>query len=231
MLESIKLFFKVKNGDLKTCPICSGLEVEDELAFMEDMNCVFKAYNKGDLIVNQGDPVDALYMLTIGSVKTEMVSEDGNVLNIENIVSPRPLAPAFLFSDNNRFPVNVYALEEVEVIKIPKLEIIKLMQTNPTFMQKYLTHNANRTQFLSNRLQMLCIKSIKGKIAHYLLEHCKEVNKSFKVDKNQSELAEYFGVARPSLARSLSEMVEESVIFMQRKEFKILDLNKIKELL
>lgn len=221
----------MKQGDLSKCPICHGLDIEDEFAFLDDMKCTIKGYTKGKIVVNQGDIVDSLYILVLGSVKTEMFTEDGNVVNIENIKAPRPLAPAFLFSDKNRFPVTVTALEESEVIKIPKNEIIKLMQTNPNFMQNYLMHNSNRTQFLSNRLQLLSIKTIKGKLAHFILEHTRNVNETIDLEYNQSELADYFGVARPSLARSISEMEEDGIISVQRKTYTILDINKLKELL
>ena len=40
-----------------------------------------------------------------------------------------------------------------------------------------------------------------------------------------TELSEYFGVARPSLARSFSEMIEEGAI---SREGKIVDMNKLK---
>ncbi|MDO9633878.1 MAG: Crp/Fnr family transcriptional regulator, partial [Paludibacter sp.] len=173
----------------------------------------------------------ALYMLTLGSVKTEMITENGNILGIEIIQAPRPLAPAFLFSDNNHFPVDVTTLEEVEIIKIPKTEIMRLMMTNPDFMQNYLTHNANRTQFLTNRLQLLSIKTIKGKLAHFLMEQANGSTKSFIINRNQSELAEFFGVARPSLARSLSEMVHDGIISIKRKEYQIVNTDKIKKLL
>lgn len=221
----------MKKGDLAACPICSGLEIEDEFAFFDNMKCTIKVYPRNELIIRQGDLCDALYMLTEGSVKTEMITENGNILGIEIIKAPRPLAPAFLFSDNNRFPVDVTSLEEVEIMKIPKTEIMQLMMTNPDFMQKYLTHNSNRTQFLTNRLQLLSIKTIKGKLAHFLLEQASDIDKPFIINRNQSELAEFFGVARPSLARSLSEMVQDGILEIKRKEYKILDVKKMRDLL
>jgi CRP-like cAMP-binding protein len=165
----------------------------------------------------------------LGSVKTEMITENGNVLGIEIIKAPRPLAPAFVFSDNNHFPVDVTALEEVEIMKIPKAEIMRLMVTNPDFMTSFMTHNANRTQFLTNRLQLLSIKTIKGKLAHFLLESSPEVGKSFEINRNQTELADFFGVARPSLARSLSEMVQDGLISINKKEYTILNQKGLRE--
>jgi CRP-like cAMP-binding protein len=221
----------MKKRELDSCPICHNLNINDEESFLDDLKCSFRYYTKNDLIIQQGQLCDALYVLTVGTVRTEMVSDNGSVIHVETFDAPRPLAPAFLFSDNNRFPVNVTATNDVEIIVIPKSEILRMMMTNPDFMQNYLAHNANRTQFLTNRLQLLSIKTIKGKLAHYLLEQAKNTDQPFIVTKSQGELAELFSVARPSLARSLSEMVQEGIIHIHRREYRILNLEKMKDLL
>lgn len=221
----------MKKVNLSDCPVCSKIVIDDEEAFLDDLKCTVKAYQKNELIIRQGDLCDALYMLTLGSVKTEMITENGSILGIEIIKAPRPLAPAFVFSDNNRFPVDVTALEEVEIMKIPKPEIMRLMVTNPDFMSSFMTHNANRTQFLTNRLQLLSIKTIKGKLAHFLLESSPGEGESFEINRNQTELADFFGVARPSLARSISEMVQDDIININKKEYTILNNKGLRELL
>ncbi len=208
----------------------SHLDEENGL-FPADMIYSINTYRKNELIFRQGDVCDALFVLIQGSVKTEMITENGNLLGIEIIKAPRPLAPAFLFSDNNRFPVDVTTLEDVEVLRIPKDEVMRLMTSQPDFMKQFLTHNANRTQFLTNRLQLLSIKTIKGKIAHFLLEQSNEQEQKFSINRNQTELAEFFGVARPSLARSLSEMVQEGIISINKKEYTILNNKGLRELL
>ena len=71
--------------------------------FPDDLKYTIKNYEKNILIFRQGDLCDALNILVSGSVKTEMITENGNLLGIEIISAPRPLAPAFIFSDNNRF--------------------------------------------------------------------------------------------------------------------------------
>jgi len=221
----------MKKVDLAACPVCSKLEIDDEEAFLDDLKCTIKTFGKNELIIRQGDVCDALYMLTQGSVKTEMITENGNILGIEIIKAPRPLAPAFVFSDNNHFPVDVTSLEDVEILKIPKEEITRLMLTNPDFMTSFLTHNANCTQFLTNRLQLLSIKTIKGKLAHFLLESSPGDGKSFEINRNQTELADFFGVARPSLARSLSEMEQECLVSVNKKVYTILNSNGLRRLL
>ena len=188
-------------------------------------------YPKNELVFRQNDICDSLYLLSKGSVKTEMITENGNLLGIEIIHAPRPLAPAFLFSEDNRFPVDVTSITDIEIIKIPKKEVVRLMSLQPDFMHQFISHNSNRTQFLTHRLQLLTIKTIKGKIAYFLLEQMQEYGNPFMLERNQTELADFFNIPRPSLARSLSELVQENAIRIERKKITILDENKLKELL
>lgn len=209
--------------NIELCPICGNIPENERDEFLDSLHAVTKEYEKGDFIARQGDTVGSLYMLMKGSVKTEMITESGGVLSVETIVAPRPLAPAFLFADNNRFPVDVVALEACEVILIPKESVMQQLATNESFLKSYMAFNANRTQFLSERLQLLSIKTIKGKLAYYIQQ--RTIGDKFTLDRNQTELAEYFGVARPSLARSFSEMIDEEVI---TRGGEILNVNRLK---
>ena len=215
--------------DLFLCPICRNIPVGERERFMNELQFKTKYFKKGDWIAQQGDPVNALYILLKGKVKTEMISESGTVLNIETIQAPNPLAPAFLFSENNRFPVDVVALNDCEIMLIPKESIVKQLACNEPFLKGFMTFNSNRAQFLSERLKLLSTKTIKGKLAQYILERAK--NMDFTLDMNQTALAEYFGVARPSLSRSLSEMINKEIISLKGKNGKILNLMKLKELI
>ena len=57
------------------------------------------------------------------------------------------------------------------------------------------------------------------------------ITNALVTNADPAELADFFGVARPSLARSLSEMIEDGVIEVNKKEYKVLDMKKLKELL
>ena len=217
----------MNTDDLFLCPICRNIPVNEREVFLNEVKFKTKFFKKGERIASQGAVVNALYILLKGSVKAEMVSESGTVLNIETIHAPNPLAPAFLFAENNLFPVDVVAFEYCEMIIISKDSIIKQLASNRSFLQGFMSFNSSRVHFLSERLKLLSTKTIKGKLAKYILARIK--NMDFTLDMNQTELAEYFGVTRPSLSRSLSEMIDEGMIRLKGKRGKVLDLGKLRK--
>jgi CRP-like cAMP-binding protein len=208
------------------CPICKYIPVFEREMFLKALKYKVKFFKKGERIANQGDVVKSLYILLKGSVKAEMISASGMILNVETIHAPNPLAPAFLFAENNQFPVDVIALEECELMVIFKESVLAQFACNEAFLRGYMTFNSNRVHFLSERLKLLSIKTIKGKLSQYILTRMDHAD--FTLDENQTALAEYFGVTRPSLSRALSEMIKEEAIRLKRKKGKVLSFEKLK---
>ena len=64
----------------------------------------------GSIISQSGEQVNSLVVIVEGVVKGEMVDYSGRVIKIEDIPAPGALAPAFMFGNRNRFPVNVLQL-------------------------------------------------------------------------------------------------------------------------
>jgi len=231
MVKKYAIFVALKANsmnidDIFLCPICSNIPVNERESFLHDLKFKTKLFKKGEWIAQQGNTVTALYILFKGSVKAEMISESGTVLKIETIHAPNPLAPAFLFAENNRFPVDVLALEPCEIIIISKETIMQQLTSNEAFLQGFMIFNSNRVHFLSERIKLLSVKTIKGKLAQYIL--ARTHNMDFAMDMNQTALAEYFGVTRPSLSRSLSELVNEGILSLKGKRGKVLDMGKLK---
>jgi len=105
------------------------------------------------------------------------------------------------------------------------------MQLNQVVLKNYLDSISSRTQFISQKLHFLSFKTIKEKIAHYLLQKAGDRLHSFQLDSTQQQLADLFGVTRPSLARVLSEMQKEKLIIIDKKTVTLLNKQKLNELL
>lgn len=190
-----------------------------------------KKVKKSEIIAFRGEPCDRLMIPLNGSVRGEMEDFAGKILKIEDIQALKPLSIAFLFDNEGKFPVNVIANEDVSVLIIPKASVLELMRKEPIFLSNFLHLISNRANFLSHRIWFLSFKTIREKIAHYILEKLKPDTYILETKQTQQEIADYFAVSRPSLARVLAEMEEEGMIRMERKSIVVLDKQKLKELL
>ena len=112
---------------------------------------------------------------------------------------------------------------------ISKNNVMKQLVNSEVFLQSYMAFCSDRSHFLAERIKLLSIKTIKGKLAQYILGRSKDA--VFELDMNQTELAEYFGVTRPSLARCLAEMIDEQIITLEKKRGKILNARALRNLI
>ena len=212
-------------------PLFKGTTPEELTNNFEGINYNIKNFRKGDILAFQGDSCNRLIILLKGSVRGEMIDYSGKLIKIEDIASPRALAPLFLFGTENKYPVEVTANEEVEALFIPKESVLLLFQRNQLFLENYLNTSANYAKTLSDKLFFLSFKSIKQKLASYILRLSASASNKIVMDRSQQEMADYFGVSRPSLARELSHMQDEGLISVDRKHITILNPEKLKKLI
>jgi len=197
----------------------------------EGLTYKVKNYTKGEILAHQGDVCNKLVILTKGSVRGEMIDESGRLIKIEDIAAPIALAPLFLFGAANRFPVEVTANENTEAIIIPKESVIKLFARNEAFLENYMNMSANYAQTLSEKLFFMSFKTIRQKLASYFLRLSATQGSQILLDRSQQELADYFGISRPSLAREVSHMQDDGLIKADRKQITILNKEKLKILI
>lgn len=212
-------------------PLFKGIPAEEITEMLKRVRHRIKKYKKGNTIAFKGDTCEELLVLVKGSVRGEMVDYSAKEVEIEIINAPRPLAPAFLFGPHNVYPVDAVANGEVTLLAIPKGSLITLFQLNATVLRNYLDAISGRAQFLSEKLYFMSFKSIKEKIAHYILTLTKPGQDKVILPRNQRELSEFFGVTRPSLSRVFAELEKDGIISYDRKTVTIKDREGFKKIL
>jgi CRP/FNR family transcriptional regulator, dissimilatory nitrate respiration regulator len=215
---------------LENAPIFIGIRSGEIEAIMLEIPHRIKKFQAGSMISQSGETVASLMVVLNGVVKGEMIDYAGRVIKIEDVPAPGALASAFIFGNKNKFPVNVIAVSDTELLIIEKTDFLKLLMRNDIVLINFLNMISNRSQFLSEKIKFLNFKTIKGKLAHYILQKAGSDGMTVSLDKTQSDLADYFGVARPSVARAIKELELEFYIEAKGKKIKILDKDGLVDL-
>lgn len=216
---------------LMQCPIFRGITEKEAEFLFDKIHFQIKNYSKDDIVAVAGETVTNLLIITSGSVRGEMIDYSGKIIKIEDIEAPKPLATAFLFGQQNKYPVTVTANNNARILIIPVAEFLKILQLNVQILKNYLNSISSRAQFLSQKLNFLSFKTIKGKVAHYLLQQAGDKFHSVELKNTQQQLADLFGVTRPSLARVFGEMQKEGLIDISNKTVALLDKKALNELI
>lgn len=210
-------------------PLFSGMYEEEIKSIFKTTHYRIKSYSPGEIVSISGDPVNSFLMVIEGVVKGEMMDFTGRVIKIEDIHAPGALASAFLFGKNNSFPVTVTAVDHTAVIIIDKADFVLLLRKNEKVLLNFLDMISNRSQFLSEKIKFLNFRTIKGKLAQFFLQKAGQKSE-FILDITQTDLADFFGVARPSIARVIREMEEMGLVIIKGKSVKILNWKGLTEL-
>ena len=213
-------------------PLFRGITPERLFADLEEISFHTRSYKKGEILAQQGAVCNRLVILTKGSVRGEMIDYSGRLIKVEDIAAPRAIAPLFLFGEENRYPVEVTANEPTEVIELPKSSVLRLFRKNEQFLENYMNLSANYAWTLSDKLFFMSFKTIRQKLASYLLRLYKQQQQThITLDRSQQELSDYFGVSRPSLARELAHMQEDGLLIADRKHITILQKEQLVRLI
>ena len=191
-------------------PLFQGISEAAARQLLAEAPNSVRRYKEGDFIARQGDHCRSLYILCTGNVRAQMENAEGKQVTIDRISAPEVLAPAFIFASENRFPVNIEVQENCEVLVLDKNYFLEFMHSQPVIMKNFIEMISDRSLFLSKKLNEFALQSLKSRLLNYL-----KING--RID-NQQEVAFILGVARPSLARALSELIAEKKVSMNGKE-------------
>ena len=207
---------------LKETVVFNGIDEKTIKNILEKTKYEIKKYSPNESIAFRGDEVRGLYIILKGTLTTEMLTEEGNVIKIEELVPSDVIASAFVFGKKNSFPVDLNAKDEAEILFIERKEFLKILFSKEKILENFLNEVSNKTQLLTSKIwNSFNNKTIKKKFCDYVKRNQK--NNEFFI-QNLGALAEFFGVERPSLSRVLSELVkDEKLERIGRNKYKILD--------
>ena len=209
---------------LARLPLFRGVSPDELARIFGTLRIREERFDKGEMLAMQDEPVNRLIILLRGSVKGEMTDPSGKLIKVEDIEAPSPLAILFLFGKDNRFPVSATAREAVEAVVIPKRSVLRMLSMNERVLENYLGLSADFAVRLSRKLHFMAFRTIRQKMALYLLHLSKESGSdTVELDKTKTALAEYFGISRPSLEREIARMQADGLIAAERRRIVIRD--------
>jgi len=216
---------------LKASPLFKGLETEDINSLINRSSHQIKQFSNKEVLAYSGEKVEKAMIILEGKLQGEMIDFAGNSLKIEEMEPPQMVAAAFLYGPQSAFPVNLSAISEGKMLVIFKNDFTQLLAADQRVLSNYLNIISGKAQFLSRKITFLSFKTIKEKIAYYLIQNFKPGNQVVIINQSQKGLAEMLGVARPSLARTISEMEADQLIKWERNQVEIVDLKSLQAIL
>lgn len=195
-------------------PVFAPLSPED-LAHVAAMT-VERRYDRGDLILLEGDLGGALHYVRRGLVKVFKTSAGGKEQVLRLIAAGHTFndVPAL---DGGPNPASAAAMEQSLVYVIQRAELRKLIMTRPEVAEAVVQTLASALRHLVALVEDLSLRHVAARVAKILLEQEASTQEGQQVyHLTQQEMAALAGTAREVVGRALKELEAAGAIEMRQ---------------
>lgn len=217
---------------LKQCILMKGFLDNDIEELLKNINYSINSFSKGEIIALEGSNCSSIGIVLNGSVEVQKIYASGKTMTISKLNEGHIFGEVILFSNRNTYPATIASPENSKIMFISKDNMLKLCSINSRFLNNFMTLLSNKILMLNNKLRNISYKTIRQKIASYILEEYEMQQKlNITLSCTKKEMAEQLGIPRPSLSRELISMKEEGIIDFVKNTINILDIELLEEVL
>ena len=208
---------------LKSVPCFTSLNSE-ALGLLLD-SARERAFAKGELMLQEGDPCPGLFVIRSGSVKLYRTSLAGDeqIMRVASAGGCFECAPLF---DKGPNPISAQALETCNTVFIPATGFEDLISNNPEVALQLVPILAMRLRDFLNTIEDFSFKPVPIRIAKLLLQLGGRQDKTrqglLPTPLTQHHLACIVGCSRQVLNGYLQELVREGIIKMENRRIIVL---------
>lgn len=186
-----------------------------------------KTAERGDVILFEGEPAEALYFIASGVVKVFKTSAEGKE-QILNIIRPGESFNDVPVFDSEPNPASAQAMGPVVLYGITKSDLEAIVRDHPQVALNVNRVLAGRVRDLVSLVDDLSFRHVTGRVAKILLENTGDGNEP-RPRLTQQDMAAMAGTVREVVGRSLKALEEEGAIRLDRHRIVITDREALRD--
>jgi len=223
---------------IPSCEMCktnslltSSLTKEETELLTYQKNC--NTYKRGDTIYQEGNRTGGVFCLNSGIVKIYKTGTDGKEQIIRFAKKGDLFGYRSVLSDESA-STGCKVLEEAKVCFIPSSYFLELIQNSSSFSRKIMKQTCRELGDANKFILDIAQKSVRERLAEVLLLlndifHT-DTKGAIEIKLTREELANIVGTATESVIRLLSEFKADGLISINRREIKLLDIQKLRRI-
>ncbi len=208
-------------------PLFQGISRDDFLEIVTHVPFHFRREAEGRSLIEAGDTCQSLIFLMQGTLHTCRESEDRSYSICEWINAPTVLQPEHLFGLSTCYSRSFRAATEVQLLEIPKRDIISVMFLYPIFRINYLNLLSGKVQRLRHRLWASNPDDITSRFVAFLANRTVHPAGRKELHIRMQRLAEELSITRLRCSRMLNALQREGLISLSRQRIEIPAFEKL----
>jgi CRP/FNR family transcriptional regulator len=188
-----------------------------------------KSYRKESFLFLVEEDALGFYYVISGEVRIFRMDDSGREVEIVR------LRPGDFFGEAiaivaGKFPAFARAARDTEVLFFERRAVLKSIQADTAVAQFFLVLLANKCILLNERIETLNLRTVRQRLAQYLLAHCAaEHSCDINLTIKKSELAKYLGTISETLSRNFRRMERDGLIEVRGRRIRGLDCAKLRQ--
>jgi CRP-like cAMP-binding protein len=211
---------------IKSIPYFSGLS-SAELDSVKVLISERQA-ERGEFILLEGDPADALYFVISGVVKVFKTSAEGKE-QILQLIRPGESFNDVPIFDAGPNPASAQAMGPVVLYSIKNSDMRGILRNHPQVALNVVQLLSQKLRNLVSLVEDLSFKHVTARLAKILLEYAGD-GSAPRQRLTQQEMAAIEGTAREIIGRSLKELEGEGVIRLDHHRIVITDKEALRRM-
>jgi CheY-like chemotaxis protein len=187
-----------------------------------------KIFKKKSEVFSEGDTPAYVYFIKSGNIKTFKSHPDGKEL-ITNLYKENDFFGYEPLLENCPFGDTAIALEDSELVIIPRNDFITLLNSQPVVTASFISLLCKKVSEKEAQLLHLAYNSVRQRTAEALLKmwQLKKGNEPLSVLRE--DLAKIVGTASESVIRVLSDFRDEGLVEMEGTKIKLMQASKLEQ--
>jgi CRP/FNR family transcriptional regulator, dissimilatory nitrate respiration regulator len=183
----------------------------------------------GQILFNQHDPAEGVFILQSGHIQLLNYTEDGHQVNHYGVQPGESFAEVALFYEH--YLCTAIATTPARVLIVPKQPYLLALQSYPEVTMTFMAQLAERLHQSKILLELRSIRSAQKRVLHYLQLNVHLDGNTVNLDRPLKAIASDLGLTPEALSRALKQLDQEGMISRNkrkvtlRKEFAELDSN------
>lgn len=201
--------------------------LEEQLQALANI-AIPQTYKKGETLFWEGDEGTGFFIIKSGRIKVFKVAGNGKeqILHIFGAEEHFAEVPAF---DGGKFPASAAAIENSEVVFIPRTAFLLVLQQHPTLATAMLSTFARHLRRLAHLVDTLSFQEVPERLLNYLIMLSDRNGKAdvVELDLPKGQLAALLGTIPETLSRAFYKLSQEGMIEINGNKIKLCHQNPL----
>lgn len=202
------------------------LEASQELKRLFAEGFVKQTLKAGETLFEQEDFDDKLYVLDDGVLEVSVYSSNGRKLALNMLRSGSVFGEIAMFDPGKR-TARISAIEDSKLRYLRQSTVIAAVQKEPHLAAELLSFAGKRMRWMTGQVQDQVFLSPTARLAGKVIYLAGD---SGQVALSQAQLADYVGVSREVVSRTLAEWRREGLVALSRGSLEILDVKRLENI-